>query len=116
MSTRSTISAKLGDDIYSIYCHFDGYTQHHLPILTEHYNDEESIKKLIGLGDLSVLDISTECPEGHSFESPVKGYCIAYGRDRGENGTEARKTFHRFNIKKEEYNYFWDNGWSYATK
>ena len=116
MSTRSTISAKLDDYIYSIYCHWDGYPDHHLPILTEHYNTEEAIEKLMALGDLSSLEVSTECPEGHTFDTPIKGYCIAYGRDRGDDGTEAIKTSHWLNMQKQEYNYFWENGTWSVTK
>ena len=115
MSTRSTISAKIGDNVYSIYCHFDGYLSHHLPILKEHYNNQEAVEKLIALGDLSVLDISTDCLEGHSFENQVKGYCVAYGRDRGEEGTQAQKHLGRSGIEKQEYNYYW-NGETWEWK
>ena len=41
------------------------------------------------MGDLSLLAPSTECPEGHNFNNNVPGYCIAYGRDRGEAGVAA---------------------------
>lgn len=43
MATRSTISAKIGDSIHSIYCHWDGYPSHHNPILTKHYNTQEAV-------------------------------------------------------------------------
>ena len=48
-------------------------------------------------------------PEGHSYRSPVDGYCIAYGRDRGETGTEARRGAVPADVcGREEYNYLWN--------
>ena len=92
MATRAAIvlTEKDGSTL-SIYTHWDGYPGHHLPILKEYYPKEEDVRKLMELGDLSLLDKSTDCPEGHSFSTPVDGYCIAYGRDRGEINTKARK-------------------------
>ena len=85
MATRAAIVLKEKDGSFlSIYTHWDGYPSHHTPILNQHYSTEESVRKLMELGDLSLLDASTDCPKGHSFATPVKGYCIAYGRDRGE--------------------------------
>ena len=53
-------------------------------------------------------------PEGHSYRSPVDGYCIAYGRDRGETGTEARRGAVPADVcGREEYNYLWSGeAWS----
>lgn len=116
MSTRSSISVQVGDSVKTIYCHFDGYKSHHVPILDKYYNSQELAEKLISLGDLSSLDISADCPEGHTFDTPIEGYCVAYGRDRKEKDIEARVYW---NIKmallseKQEYNYFWDGkSWS----
>lgn len=118
MATRSTISIQYEDGVKTIYCHWDGYPEHHLPILQKHYNTIESIEKLIALGNISVLDDSTDCPEGHDFDNKVDGYCIAYGRDRGEENQEAI-TYSSFeeSMKKErqEYNYIFENGeWRYT--
>jgi hypothetical protein len=122
MATRSSIAVKAKDEdmVKIIYCHFDGYPSHHLPILTEHYNSQELAEKLANLGDLSVLDTSADCPEGHTFETPIKGYCIAYGRDRGETETEPRLYW---NIKlaqnhseEQEYNYYWNGECWTVTK
>lgn len=111
MSTRSSISVKVGEQVKTIYCHFDGYPSHHMPILTGQYNSQEMAEKLIELGDLSILDSSPEKPEGHSFGRQVEGYCVAYGRDRGETNIEAR-TFADINSAivhaSEEYNYYFD--------
>ncbi len=111
MGTRSTINLELEDGtIKSIYCHWDGYPDHHLPILEEQYNTFEKVKALIDLGDLSVLDVSIECPEGHYFKTPIPGYCVAYGRDRGELNTQARTCICVQDIDKQSYNYLFKNG------
>jgi len=115
MSTRSTIAIKTNNGVDIIYCHFDGYLQHHLPILRKHYNTTESVKELIALGNLSSLDESAHCPKGHTFNNPVEGYCVAYGRDRDESGQEAKHYAtwaDALEEQKEEYNYiFTENGW-----
>lgn len=85
MSTNATISVKVGDTIKSIYLHYDGYPSHAFGILSAHYNTQEKAEALVNLGDLSVLAESCECPEGHSYDTPVEGYTIAYHRDRGED-------------------------------
>jgi hypothetical protein len=65
---------------------------------------------LVNGGDLSVLAPNcSDVPEGHSFESPVKGYCIYYHRDRGEDlrinvGFDLRMVRN----SSFEYNYEWD--------
>ena len=90
MSTNSTITALTSDGkVKSIYCHSDGYVDGVGMMLAENYTDQEKVDALMDLGDLSVLDKSIECPKGHSFNSRVYGYTVAYGRDRGERGVEA---------------------------
>ena len=88
MATRSTI-ARMNDDgtITSIYCHWDGYPEYVGKLLEEHYSSPERLDALLELGDLSVL--APEIGEQHEFGN-TKGWCVAYGRDRGEFGTDAR--------------------------
>jgi len=84
MATRSLINVKCTNGkIRSIYCHWDGAD--HLPILQKHYGTQELAEKLVSLGDLSGLAESCECPEGHSYDSAIKGYCVYYHRDRGDS-------------------------------
>jgi hypothetical protein len=86
MSTNSRIGI-LNEDksIDMIYCHFDGYPDHHAPILLNHYNSEEKAKELIALGDISVLaDSINPTSDTHSFKTPENNVVIAYGRDRHE--------------------------------
>jgi hypothetical protein len=112
MSTRSTISIQTEKGIKSIYCHSDGHPSHHMPILTEHYNTQEKVEALMELGDLSVLAESIECPEEHSFNNNIKGYCVAYGRDRGEENTQCGNLLHKSEIQEQDYNYiFINNEW-----
>jgi hypothetical protein len=88
MATRSTI-AKLNPDgtVTSTYCHWDGYTDGVGATLLEHYTDPAKIDALLVLGDISFL--REEIGEQHDFNNPTEGWTLAYGRDRGEEGTEV---------------------------
>lgn len=92
MGTPAIIAIKDGENVTWSSVNYDGYIAHTGRMLVEHYNDAESAKALIALGDLSTLDKSIECPEGHSFNKKIPGYSVAYGRDRGETGTEPQTT------------------------
>jgi hypothetical protein len=106
--------------VESIYCHFDGYPEGVGQMLLDHWTDPERVEQLITLGDMSSLgseigeqhDFDTHMPnlwgmreefEGMSpeeeaaarkrieEESPYgKGWCLFYGRDRGETGCGSR--------------------------
>jgi hypothetical protein len=89
MATRSYIGVRNTDDSVSyIYCHFDGYPEHNGEILVEHYTSINKVNELLKLGDLSVL--GADIGEKHNFDSPRRGWCRAYRRDRGESNTEAK--------------------------
>ena len=92
MGTPAIIAFKDGENVTWSYVNYDGYIAHTGRMLVEHYNDAELAKALIALGDLSKLDKSIECPEGHSFSNNISGYSVAYGRDRGESGCEPQST------------------------
>ena len=98
MGTRSRIGVMHGDNVKSVYCHWDGYLEHNGAILQEHY-DSVKANQLVALGDLSSL--KPNIGEKHAFSQfelraeEVAGYklltenmCTFYGRDRGETGTE----------------------------
>lgn len=122
MGTRSNIVRENQDGSYdSIYCHWDGYPEHNGKILYEHYQDPAKIAELLALGDLSVL--AQEIGEKHDFEwqmaffagglnpadvtgSPYYKMCTAYGRDRGEAGTEAK------HYTKEQLAEMLQDGWT----
>jgi hypothetical protein len=89
MSTRSDIIVHCTDDKWRrIYCHWDGYLEHNGRILFDSYTDRVQATVLIMPGDLSSLHAKcSKPPRGHTFEKPKKGYCVYYGRDRGETET-----------------------------
>jgi hypothetical protein len=113
MATRSRIAIE--DEkgtVRSVYSHWDGYPSHNGRILFEHFQNPEKVNNLIALGDLSSLAPEIELAEGHTFENPVKGVTVFYGRDRGEDRTEAkthldRNSFLRSDV--EEYGYLFTN-------
>ena len=121
MSTNATISYVTRDkdsnviQIQSVYLHWDGYPEYAFNVLKEHYTDPKKIQALMDLGSLSVLDKNVDCPKGHSFNTPIDNYCIAYHRDRGEDLTisvystiEALKEY----VKGMPcYNYIYDGEW-----
>lgn len=65
MSTRCLIGRQYKDKtIRYIYCHCDGYIDGVGTVLKKFYSDEETIEKLLDLGDLSALgDLPEECPD-----------------------------------------------------
>ena len=54
MGTRSRIGVMHGDNVKSVYCHWDGYLEHNGLMLQEHY-DSVKANQLVALGDLSSL-------------------------------------------------------------
>ena len=87
MATNCLIGVTHGDTIKVIYCHFDGYLRGVGSTLLKHY-DSVKANQLIALGNISYLEENIEVPstslEEHSFEKPVPGVTVFYGRDRGE--------------------------------
>lgn len=112
MATRSNICIKRKDGtIESIYCHWDGYLEGNGKVLLENYHDIDKINNLLDLGDISSL--------GDDVSSTV-----AYGRDKGESGTEKKAYenlkdyLNHLDCLYIEYIYLFDeseNGWSYST-
>ena len=87
MSTNSRIGILHEDGTTeTIYCHWDGYPEHQMPILTGHYDTAEKVRALLALGDISSLGerIAPDADEPHSFEKPAEGVTVAYHRDRKE--------------------------------
>ena len=123
MSTRSTIAMIDGDHIKAIYCHFDGYPEGVGITLKNFYGNSDKVAELISLGDISILD-EFVVPVGtqHSFTTPEVGVTVAYGRDRGESGTEARyfttldNWFESYDKSGCEFAYLWnptENKWAF---
>lgn len=127
MATRSRIGI-LNEDgtITSVYCHWDGYLSYNGKILFESYNSEERVRELLSYGGISSLtpDIGVkhlfDCP--YPYGSPeydeYKKMTTFYGRDRGEEGMDAKVHPSVRDFKKygEEYTYlFKDGAWTYLA-
>lgn len=113
MGTPCTILAKTSDGkVKSITVNYDGYPGSAGKTLKTHYLEQSKIDALMNLGDLSSLDNSPECPEGHSYENRVKGYCVAYGRDRGEEDVEFQE--HKSLEDAKHYAMELDNAFTYV--
>lgn len=116
MSTNATISVLLNDGtIKIIRNHWDGYPSYLGCMLRDYYDTQELAEALVNLGDASIICKSIDCPEGHTFETPVDGCSIFYGRDRGETHCEVQ-TVTKVSIgavrKYTSFNYHWNgNGW-----
>lgn len=90
MSTRSDIIVERTDGTWArIYCHYDGYLEHNGQILHDHYNSQDRAEAVVAPGDMSTLAEHCDKPPGHSFDNKVRGYCVYYGRDRGETDVDA---------------------------
>ena len=114
MSTRSRIGILHPNGATdTIYCHCDGYPQHQMPILKEHYGTAEKVQALLALGDLSLLDarIAPDADEKHGFAygERAEGVTVAYHRDGGEPPTHAQH--HRSMDALKAAN--WDIDWFY---
>lgn len=123
MATRSNIGIVNEDgSITGIYCHYDGYPEYVGKMLLNHYTTSDIVNGLMNLGDLSILSENMNPTGSHSFNNPQKGVCVAYGRDRGETGTNSR-TFEDLGEFEDsasnswaDYQYLFDNGkWSYRN-
>jgi hypothetical protein len=125
MGTRSTIALEFADGtVKQVYCHWDGYLAHNGQILAKHYSDPFKLRGLIDLGDLSSLrpEIGIEhafsqfelrAEEVPAFQKLTEDMCTFYGRDRGEDGTGAKKfkdfEDYKANHQYEEYEYILRN-------
>lgn len=67
MSTNSFIGMKTSSmTVKYIYCHWDGYLDHHAVILNLFYKDPKKVEKLLNLGDLSALGCTVDIPKQFS--------------------------------------------------
>lgn len=129
MSARPLIAIKTDKGYKAIYNHFDGDSLYET--LTQNYTDENKVNALIALGDISFLGEEigpAPIVKAHGFDALLTDYfrglskeeqkkeqaeyyhhTLAYGRDRGETGTEAHtvKSLREL-IKEEEYTYVFD--------
>ena len=111
MGTSCSV-AKISCDgeIEVIYGHWDGYPSGVGKFLLNYYNTQEMVDKLINLGGFSQLQSSIEKPYGHSFNTPVPGYSVFYGRDKGEQSSATQYASYEeaMDDYSQSYNYLWD--------
>ena len=86
MATRSAIAIRNSDATYDvIYCHWDGYPSHQLPILESKYNTAKLARKLLAPGDLSSLETEHGWDRNNREPGPL------YYMDRGDLDCKPRK-------------------------
>ena len=117
MATRSNIGIEYSDGkIETIYCHYDGYPEHMVPLLENyHYND---VRELLEQGDMSYLrKFIHPTTDSHDFNNPEPDICLFYARDRGEPLYENPIFDDRSEALKEEFLYLYlqkENKWIYT--
>lgn len=119
MATNCSINVKTkNNEILSIYVHNDGYPEHMVRTLYEYYDSLKKAEAIVALGDLSSLNKRLEPIGDHTFSNFETGTTIAYGRDRGEKGTKARKLSNIDQIISEyKFNYYYeDSNWYFITQ
>lgn len=85
MATRSAIAIQNKDNSFDVvYCHWDGYPQHHLPILQEKYGKAAAVRKLLSKGDISSLETDEDWQRNKRKPQPLYYY------ERGETSVDAR--------------------------
>lgn len=103
MATRSLIGMKKPDGrIQAIYCHWDGYPEYVGLQLLLNYRDDETVQKLMDLGDRSSLRGAPTEEDTYAVTQSTKIVPTIYNDfqqflDNDKGGTE--------------YFYLWDNGW-----
>ena len=120
--TRWNVAIELPNGkVAAVYGHWDGYPQHVGKLLKQHYKNPAKIKQLLKFGKngISSLDKDIKGGKDHSFDNPVKGQTVFYGRDRGEkhNMTSTYKSREDFGRSfGEEFGYVYsikDKRWYY---
>lgn len=118
MATRARVGVQNSDgSITSIYSHWDGYPDGIGVALLKAWTTEEQVRELVALGDLSIL--GTEIGEQHDFDKhgglyghhEQNDWCLAFGRDRGEEDVAARThPAEAWPDYGQEYEYLFDGG------
>lgn len=119
MATRSCIAVRTGTArkprYLAVYCHWDGYPEHQLPILTKRYDSAGKALALVTGGDLSSLDAEEAWGGAKRPAGPL------YYRERGdqecgplqfsEGGIEAVFTHYRGCNCEHAYVFVPKQGW-----
>ena len=116
MATRSAIAIRNSDATYDVvYCHWDGYPSHQLPILKSKYNTAKLARKLLAPGDLSSLETEHDWDKSNREPGPL------YYMDRGDLDCKPRKLsaneMHKFAVNsgcEHLYAYLPRRGWKHV--
>ena len=111
MATRSAIGyLQPSGSVRAVYCHYDGYPSHQLPILENHYNSTDKVKALIKPGSMSSLRTSKTW--GSEDQDPQPLYYYERGDSHIKPITSGKPLVTWFEDHDCEYLYVWDgNKW-----
>ncbi len=113
MGTRARIGYKIPgtDNIVSIYSHWDGYPSYLGKKLLESYVEDDKIRELIDMGDISIIDADKDW-EGKKFPKPQPlTYASRGDRDVSPTISESLDEFlEEGNACWAEYVYIYDDG------
>lgn len=118
MSTRSNIGViNRNGTVEMIYCHSDGYPSYNGRILLASYSNEDKVREILALGDMSSL--GPVIGQKVDFDEYTPAQCRFYGRDRGETGVGSQKykNINEATGAMQEYLYLWDcktNCWIFS--
>lgn len=120
MSTQCGVAIKTENGYETIYVHSDGYPEYMWPMLTENYNSEELVTKLISFGDASYIDKKLEPTTGfHMFGTPEPDVCMFYRRDREECWEDVSPIRYTRSclFSSFSYAYVWEDGcWNFYKR
>ena len=110
MGTRSRIALQLdGDNLVSVYCHWDGYPTFNGKILRQYFNTRDKVSELIDGGDISSLwsDSTWDLKESRPNQT-------LYYSERGEDCPQQldysiTEFYERCNNCGAEYGYIFNN-------
>jgi hypothetical protein len=104
MATRARIGIENANgSIFSSYHHWDGYPAGLGFNLISHWDNPETLREAISLGDASNWGKRIAPVGEHSFAAPEENVNVYYGRDRGEDNV-GPVTFDSMDQFIEEYN------------
>jgi len=108
MGTRSAIGyLQPSGRVRAVYCHWDGYPEHQLPILKSKYNTFAKVRALIKPGSMSSLESSRTWDSEFCDPQPL------YHAERG-HGDEPKTSSKPFDYWRDmdcEYLYVFNGSW-----
>jgi hypothetical protein len=116
MSTNAGVAVRTGETFQTIYCHWDGYPEYMLPMLSNNYNSLELANKLISMGDASMIEknIEPDPSKPHDFDNYQQDVCVFYHRDRGDSWESSRSVCYSkrdlFRVPAFDYVYIFEDG------